>query len=190
MTATATARVLDAALPRFDFHEVHERHVAAPPDAVWAAALEVKPLEVRTLAPLMALRLAPGLIARRSDYAIGREDTLLELFVKNGFAVLGEGERELALGAIGPFWQPFGYSFVRFGTLEEFATFSEPGLAKAGVDLRVRADGDGALVSTETRVDCTDTGARRAFGLYWRLIQPGSALIRHSWLNAVRRRAL
>ncbi len=50
------------------------------------------------------------------------------------------------------------------------------------------ANGRTAL-ETETRVFVTDAGTLRAFAAYWRTIYPGSALIRRSWLEAVRRRA-
>jgi hypothetical protein len=47
----------------------------------------------------------------------------------------------------------------------------------------------GSRVTTETRILATDDGARRRFGAYWRVIYPGSALIRIGWLDAIRRRA-
>jgi hypothetical protein len=54
----------------------------------------------------------------------------------------------------------------------------------------VEADGaGGAWVRTETRVAATDAGSRRRFARYWRLIYPGSALIRRMWLRAIRKRA-
>jgi hypothetical protein len=43
-------------------------------------------------------------------------------------------------------------------------------------------------VITETRVLATDDGARQAFTRYWRVVYPGSALIRVLWLDAVERR--
>jgi hypothetical protein len=48
---------------------------------------------------------------------------------------------------------------------------------------------DGSLVSTETRVFANSAGAKRRFARYWRLIYPGSALIRRMWLRAVEKRA-
>lgn len=50
------------------------------------------------------------------------------------------------------------------------------------------ADGHTEL-TTETRVLTTDPVARRQFGRYWRVIRPGSAMIRRSWLGAAKRRA-
>jgi hypothetical protein len=48
--------------------------------------------------------------------------------------------------------------------------------------------GDTRLV-TQTRIEGTDAGARIRFGAYWRLIYPGSALLRRTWLLAIKRRA-
>jgi hypothetical protein len=54
----------------------------------------------------------------------------------------------------------------------------------------VEEEGDGwCRLSTETRVLATDDTARRRFAVYWRLIYPGSSLIRRMWLAAVKRRA-
>jgi hypothetical protein len=45
------------------------------------------------------------------------------------------------------------------------------------------------LLTTETRVYATDPAARRRFARYWRVIYPGSSLIRRMWLRAIRKRA-
>jgi hypothetical protein len=39
-------------------------------------------------------------------------------------------------------------------------------------------------------VFANSSGARRRFAVYWRLIYPGSAIIRRMWLGAIERRAL
>ncbi|MFI5167541.1 MAG: hypothetical protein ACHQQS_13065 [Thermoanaerobaculales bacterium] len=44
-------------------------------------------------------------------------------------------------------------------------------------------------MTTETRVAATDAGARRALATYWRVIYPGSSLIRTTWLAAIKQRA-
>jgi hypothetical protein len=44
-------------------------------------------------------------------------------------------------------------------------------------------------VTTETRVFATTDSARRNFAVYWRIIRPGSGIIRGSWLEAIKRRA-
>jgi hypothetical protein len=54
----------------------------------------------------------------------------------------------------------------------------------------VTADGPGgSIVSTETRVFANSAAASRRFAAYWRIIYPGSALIRRMWLRAIERRA-
>ena len=55
--------------------------------------------------------------------------------------------------------------------------------------LRYARDGERTVVTTETRIATTDERARRRFARYWRLVHPGSALIRIDWLRAIRRRA-
>ncbi len=45
-------------------------------------------------------------------------------------------------------------------------------------------------MTTETRVFANSDDARRRFAPYWRVIYPGSAIIRHMWLSAIARRAM
>jgi hypothetical protein len=56
-------------------------------------------------------------------------------------------------------------------------------------DLVARADGDGSVLATETRVHAPNARARRAFRLYWLVVGPFSALIRRRWLRAAARAA-
>jgi hypothetical protein len=79
---------------------------------------------------------------------------------------------------------------TRKWTAESFANLHEPGFAKAAMNFRIEPRGtDASTLSTETRVYATDATTRRAFKVYWRTIYPGSALIRVSWLRAIKRRA-
>jgi hypothetical protein len=45
------------------------------------------------------------------------------------------------------------------------------------------------MVTTITRVRTTDADSARAFRRYWRLIGTGSAVLRRTWLRAVREHA-
>ena len=72
---------------------------------------------------------------------------------------------------------------------DEFVAFDEPGFAKAVVNLSAQAIDGGTVLTTETRVKLTDAEARRTFRRYWRVVMPGSALIRRAWLRAIRKRA-
>jgi hypothetical protein len=56
--------------------------------------------------------------------------------------------------------------------------------------IRIEDAGPAACtLTTETRVYATDASTRRRFALYWRVIYPGSALIRRMWLRAIAHRA-
>ena len=47
-------------------------------------------------------------------------------------------------------------------------------------------EGEGIVrISTETRVLGTDKDSQTIFARYWRVIYPGSAIIRRLWINAV-----
>jgi hypothetical protein len=48
---------------------------------------------------------------------------------------------------------------------------------------------EGSIVSTETRVYVNDAWAMRRFAVYWRIIHPGSDIIRRMWLWAIKLRA-
>lgn len=76
-------------------------------------------------------------------------------------------------------------------TPQLFRTKLPPGYALAAMNFVVTPEGPNASwLSTETRVFATSPDARRRFEAYWRVIYPGSAIIRRSWLLAIERRAL
>jgi hypothetical protein len=74
----------------------------------------------------------------------------------------------------------------------EAKTPSSPrsGFALAAINFRLEDAGNGeTLLTTETRIYATDASTRKKFAAYWRVIYPGSALIRVMWLRAIRKRA-
>ena len=173
--------LLDEVIPDYDVNEVHSLWVLADPRAAYDAVLAVTASEVRLFGPLMALRTF-GRIRRAFD----PNAPLLAELTRIGFVELGRrpGE-EVALGAIGRFWSPLGN---RPMPVDDFAQFGEPGFAKAAMNFTVTAEDDGSRITTETRIVGTDADATRRFHRYWRVIRPGSAAIRRSWLKAIRRR--
>lgn len=180
---------LDEHLPSYQWNEVHSTRVAAPPDRVLAAVRELTAREVPLLVVLMGLRRVPDAIKRRSARVLGREldGALVRGMTAGGFVVLAEQPDELVLGVVGRFWTRDGG--VKRVAADRFAAFDSPGFAKGAINFHALAEGDGTLLTTETRVQATDDSARRSFGRYWRLVGPFSALIRRDWLRAVRRRA-
>jgi hypothetical protein len=191
MTVAVADSLLEEALPGYDVNEVHSLELPAPPDATWEAVMAVKPLEVRLLPPLLAVRALPALLTRRNWVDLRPRASLIEGFLGAGFLELGRRSgQELALGAIGRFWSLTANRPIAIGSPEEFRDFDEPGYAKAAMDFTLEPAGSGTLVRTETRIAGTDPEATRLFRCYWRVISPGSALIRISLLNAIRRRAV
>ncbi|TMU99883.1 hypothetical protein FGK60_20775 [Streptomyces sp. DASNCL29] len=67
---------------------------------------------------------------------------------------------------------------VERGDPEAFAHFDEAGWSKVVMNFRLTPEGEGTLLSTETRVLNTDPATRRAFTLYWGLMRAGSSMIR------------
>jgi hypothetical protein len=180
---------LDNFLPAYDVNEVHSARVAASPEAVLAATRALTPREVPLVGALMAIRRLPAILLRRKPSTATRhlDEPVLDRLVKGGFTPLAEGPDEVVLGAIGRFWKPEG-ELLRVSR-DEFVTFDEPGFAKAVVNFHVQAVSGGTVVTTETRIRGTDDEARRKFRRYWRIVMPGSALIRRAWLRAIRKRA-
>jgi hypothetical protein len=177
--------LIDAHLPAPDRAERHSIRIARPPADAMAAARTVPAGEIPIAVFLMAIRSLPALLARKRPPA--PTGPVLGNFTRLGFVVLEDTPEELVVGGIGRFWQPSGD--IRRVAPEEFDSFAEPGYAKTAFNFRVEPDGDGTVLTTETRIDGTDDAARRRFRRYWRVIYPGSALIRIAWLRAIRKRA-
>jgi hypothetical protein len=176
--------MLDEFLPEYDVNEVHSISTSAAPAAVMEAIRGVTAAEVPLLVALMAVRSVPALLRRRRAPLRG---TLLDGFRRSGFVTLRETGDELVMGSVGRFWQPTGG--LREIEPTDLRDFAEPGWAKAAFNFQVERVGGRTVLTTETRVATTDERARRSFGCYWRVIHPGSALIRMAWLRAIRRRA-
>ena len=115
-----------------------------------------------------------------------RQPLILQDLSTSGFVVLGEDPgTEIVLGVTGRFWRARG-GLRRVGP-DEFASFTEPGYAKAAWNFGVEPTDDGrSIVSTETRVTTTDPASRQAFRFYWRLVGPFSGLIRRRALALIK----
>ena len=73
---------------------------------------------------------------------------------------------------------------------EDFDAFAEPGYAKAAWNFRVTpGTGGRCMVTTETRVRCTDDASRRRFVLYWAVVGLFSGVVRKQGLKLIKRDA-
>lgn len=180
---------LDAIVPVWQFAEHHELRIHATPERVMAAVHAVTAREIALFRLLTWLRnprrpwraAQPGILAPPADAP------LLTVALRSGFVLLAEDPgREIVFGSL----VVTPRRLERLPTAEEFAALAEPGYAKAVMNFRALDAGDGwTRLVTETRVFATDDQARRRFAVYWRLIYPGSSLIRITWLRAIRARA-
>ncbi|MEA2437549.1 MAG: hypothetical protein QOF65_2105 [Thermoleophilaceae bacterium] len=183
-------RLIDDWLPSFDESEFHTREVAAEPAAVEAALRELRSGDLRLTGLLMGLRTLPALLTghrrRRADRP------LIEGVLAAGFVMLDErpGEQTV-LGVVGRPWRPRGDGHDAIDSPEAFRSYDRPGSVRCAWDfvLAPAPSGRGTLLTTETRIAGTDAAGTRTFRRYWRLVQPGSALIRRDILRAVARRA-
>jgi hypothetical protein len=175
---------LDEALPDYDFVERHRVAVRSPAAAL-AGAKTATPAEMPLVRLLFALRSLPALLTRGRGLPAAKQRPLAEQMVEFGFVPLIDGEDELILGFIGQPWKLSGGSMPRLGSADEWRAFDQPGYVKAAMNFR----GSAGVLETETRIKATDAASRRRFARYWRLIRPGSGLIRRSWLRAAKRRA-
>ena len=169
--------LLDRFLPHCDFFERHSTFVRATPERVYAvlrtAELPSHPI-VRTLLTLRGMK--------RTAKSMS-----LESLLHGGFALLAEDPpREIVLGVQGPFWKPS----CKLHEIDagSFLTPVPSGTARGAWNFLVEHSGDGARVTTETRVLCADD-ARMKFRLYWLVVRPFSGLLRRLMLRAIRKEA-
>jgi hypothetical protein len=176
---------IDEVVAAYQFGEHHEIEIQAPPERVMQAVRAVTAREIRLFRLLTWLR-APHLgKARESILNPSPDEPILDVALRSGFLLLREvPEQEVVLGAVvccGRRAPP--KDAEAFGALTG-------SLARAVMNFRVTEQGSGrSRLVTETRVAASDAGALRRFAVYWRLIYPGSALIRKTWLRAIKARA-
>ena len=183
--ARSTSR-LDEFMPAWQFNELHAIRIAAPPERVYAAVKSVRADEIALFNILTWIRRG-GRPLRESILNAGATKPLLDVATQSGFIWLAdESPRELVIGTI--IAAPGGVATQL--TPATFRKNLQPGNVLATMNFTVRPDGaGGSLVSTETRVHANDASSRRKFAVYWRVIYPGSAIIRRMWLRAIERRA-
>ncbi len=177
---------IDEVVPSYQFAEHHEILVAASPQQVLAATRAVTAREIRLFRLLTWLR-SPRFSGsgRESILNPGTERPILEVALSSGFVLLrDEKDRELVFGAV-------VCCDVRVPphSAEQFQEL-QGSLARAVMNFHVEDMGGGvSRLVTETRVAASDARSERVFARYWRVIYPGSALIRVMWLRAIKARA-
>jgi len=176
---------LDEFAPVWQFNERHTLHVAAPPARVFDAIKRVRADEISLFTTLTWIRRG-GRPLPEGILNAGAQKSIIDVATGTTFVRLAEDDpRELVVGTV--VVAPPGTRGALTPTI--FQTTRPPGFALATMNFLVTPDESGSIVSTETRVFANSPAARRRFAAYWRLIYPGSAIIRRMWLRAIERRA-
>lgn len=174
---------LDEFMPRWQFNEVHSLRIDAPPERVYEAIRSVRADEIAFFRTLTWIRRG-GRNLPRGILNAGKEKSLIDVATSTTFIYLADdAPRELVVGTTIAKSQP------RELTPQLFHEELPPGFTLGAMNFLVEPDGTGSRVTTETRVFANSRGAKIRFALYWRVIYPGSALIRRMWLRAVKSRA-
>ena len=181
------AHGIDEFTPAFHFREQHETTIAAPPIRVFEAIRAVTADEIALFRTFTWIRRF-GRSGPESLMNAPERQPILDVATRSGFLLLHEAvPNEIVVGSI-VVAPPRTRRFQTFGA-QEFKTLKTPGFAVAAMSFRVEGTGGASRVITETRVFATDQTALRRFTPYWRVIFPGSAILRVTWLRAIKKRA-
>ena len=180
---------LDQLVPAPRLVEVDCVDVAAAPAAAWERVRRGDLGGSRLVRALFGLRALPARLRGEpaAEPAV-RLDDLVSTPDRPGFRILAEvPPHEVAVGAVGRVWERV-IPFVDLSGADAFAAFAEPGYVKVAWAIRVDPLGPtGSRIAFEVRVGATDEGAWRRFRRYFRVIGPGSRLIRRSALSGLAR---
>lgn len=153
----------------------HARHAAADPDALWRAASRVRVGDAGKLGRIVRWRI-PG---------TSPELTFFELFTRDPFCALDEGERHLVAGLCGRIWT-VQRDYAHLEGPEAFRAWDERGTARVLFAHWVDED---AVLHSETRVAPVDRAAAVRTRAVWALLGRFERLIGADALAAAARRA-
>ncbi|MGE5111213.1 MAG: hypothetical protein ACM3JB_10185 [Acidobacteriaceae bacterium] len=174
--------LLDDIMPEYQFGEQHSQLIHARPEQVMRAIRETTLGDLKSYVTLMRIR---GVALRRAFHPGDSQNQRVFEAFSSAFTSLGASEHEIVMGGIGKARSPR----PEVKNLAEFSGYHDEGI-KIAFNLYVADAGDGwSNVRTDTRVLALDDYSRRIMGRYWRLIVPGSGLLRRQWLDGIKKRA-
>jgi hypothetical protein len=180
--------LLDSLIPKPALVEIDRAELAVDAGRAWEAVRDVDLAKSALVRTLFAIRTIPDRLKGAEGQLRLQLDDLVSTPDKPGFQILAEdAPHELAAGAIGKVWQPV-IPFVHVSDGAAFADFSQKGYIKVAWALRVVPESERtSRVEFEVRVVATDEDAWTKFKRYFRLIGPGSHLIRRVLLAQLER---
>jgi len=185
---SGSVALLESIMPAYEVQEVHSAHVDADPARVYAAIFEVTPGETALARPFLWIRALPSRLRGRKSIS---DAVWKQPFVSiSDTAILARAPgREVVVGLIGKFWKLQGAEKVAVSSRDQFMSFDTPGFAVSTLSFHIDPEAKGCRLTTVTRVRTTDATSRREFRRYWRVIGTGSAVLRRTWLDALKARA-
>ena len=176
--------VLDDVMPEYQFWERHSLRMHARPEQVLQAVRESTFADMKSLATLLKVRAAALRIHDAGDSL--RAKKVFDAFSVSGYASGGSDHEVVMCGGANVREK----RVLTPHTLQECADYHQPGAVKMAFNFSVEEAAAGwCTVTTETRVLALDEATRRGMGRYWRLIVPGSGLLRRQWLAAIKQKA-
>jgi len=176
---------LDDIMPEYSGSERHSAHIHARPAQVMQGVRQSTFGDMKSLVTLLRVRAA---VLRIPYHDTGdlQDKRMVDSFRASGY-LLDESEHEIVMFRVGNL-RAARPPEVR--TLQEFRDYREPGAVKMAFDFNVEDAGGGwSTLTTETRVVGLDNLSSGPGTRYWRLILPGSGLLRREWLDGIKTRA-
>lgn len=176
---------LDQVLPEYQFSEKHSVRVHARPPVVIAAVRASTWSDMHSLNLLLRIRGALLRTPRSEGGAFAPDQRIMDTFAASAY-LLESSQREVLLCGLINLRER---SRPEVHSLAEIADYREPGALKQAFDFTVEDEGSGwSRLTTETRM-AIEGGLTRGPAVYWRLIVPGSGLLRREWLSGIKKRA-
>ncbi len=176
---------LDDTMPEYQFFERHSARIHARPEQVMQALRQSTFGDLKSLVTLLKIRRA-ALRTPFHDTGDLQDKRVLDAFSESGY-LFGGSEHEIVMFGV---WNVRANRRPEVRTLREFVDYREQGAVKMAFNFSVEEAGEGwSTISTETRVMALDDIISRGMARYWRLIVPGSGLLRLQWLEGIKKRA-
>jgi hypothetical protein len=188
-----TSQKIDSLLPNFTFNEFHEVHIKASPEMVKQVLQVTGVKDIPAAHLLMKIRGIADedvdLSDRASNNLVGSDTVSTPDF--NFFVVApDEWITVMILKSVIITNNVNKPAPPEISTLEQFTSFNEPGYVKVAVNFRfIGTNNKETILTTETRNNGITHNDNRVFGYYWRIIYPGSAIIRRLWLDTIKKNA-
>ncbi len=162
--------LIDNYIKNFDFNEVHNIAINASDSEIYPSIKNVNFRKSWIIKTLFALRRLPKSMSN------------LDGFIKAGFINLEEKQNEeIVLGLLG------GNKGLRTISPSEFLIFNEKWHVKGAWNFSLeKIDENKTILTTETRIICTDRTAKFIFRLYWFMISSFSGLTRRVMLKLIK----